>query len=73
MTGLAGIKDMTGRLIRRLVMEDLLGGSYRRLQPDMLDWCSKHDRTNGRLDMKDLRPYFWTYPWNVMTHKRESK
>ena len=19
------------------------------------------------------RPYFWTYPWNVMIHKRESK
>ena len=19
------------------------------------------------------RPYFWTHPWNVMTHKRESK
>ena len=20
-----------------------------------------------------LRPYFWTYPWNAMIHKRESK
>ena len=21
----------------------------------------------------ELRPYFWTYPWNVMPLKRESK